>query len=108
MTSPSEAKQEILAYPEALARRVADWLLAAATAKDGVFAVALAGGSTSQRLHELLAGPPYRDRFSLVPRGAMSASCLTTSSRHSIAILTVAAMPGLSKRSGLGALMTTS
>ena len=40
MTSPSEAKQEILA--EALARRVADWLLAAATAKDGVFAVALA------------------------------------------------------------------
>jgi len=43
MTSPSEAKQEILAYPEALARGVADWLLAAATAKDGVFAVALAG-----------------------------------------------------------------
>lgn len=61
MTSPSEAKQEILA--EALARRVADWLLAAATAKDGVFAVALAGGSTSRRLYELLAGPPYRDRF---------------------------------------------
>ena len=43
MTSLSEAKQEILADPEALARRVADWLLAAATAKDGVFAVALAG-----------------------------------------------------------------
>jgi 6-phosphogluconolactonase len=42
MTSPSEAKQEILADPEALARGVADWLLAAATAKDGVFAVALA------------------------------------------------------------------
>jgi hypothetical protein len=99
MTSPSEAKQEILADPEALARQVADWLLAAATAKDGVFAVALAGGSTSQRLHELLAGPPYRDRF---------ASYLTTSSHHSITILTVAAIPGLSKRSGLGALMTTS
>ena len=43
MTSLSEDKQEILAHPEALARRVADWLLAAATAKDGVFAVALAG-----------------------------------------------------------------
>ena len=42
MTSPSEAKLEILADPEALARRVADWLLAAATATDGVFAVALA------------------------------------------------------------------
>jgi 6-phosphogluconolactonase len=63
MTSPSEGKKEILADPEALARRVADWLRAAATAKDGVFAVALAGGSTSRRLHELLAGPPYRDRF---------------------------------------------
>jgi 6-phosphogluconolactonase len=64
MTKPSEAKQEILADPEALAHRVADWLLAAATAKDGVFAAALAGGSTSRRLHELLAGPPYCDRFS--------------------------------------------
>ena len=63
MTSPSEAKQEILADSEALTRRVADWLLAAATAKDGVFAVALAGGSTSRRLHKFLAGPPYRDRF---------------------------------------------
>jgi 6-phosphogluconolactonase len=63
MKSPSEAKKEILADSEALARRVADWRLAAATAKDGVFAVALAGGSTSRRLHELLAGPPYCDRF---------------------------------------------
>ncbi len=63
MTSPSGAKLEILANPEALARRVADWLLAAAAAKDGVFAVALSGGSTPQRLYEHLAGPPYRDLF---------------------------------------------
>ena len=63
MTSPSEARLEILPGPEALARRVADCLLAAATAKDGVFAVALSGGSTPQRLYEQLAAPPYRDKF---------------------------------------------
>jgi 6-phosphogluconolactonase len=63
MTSSSAAELEILADPEALARRVADWLLEAATAKDGVFAVALSGGSTPRRLYEYLAGPPYRDRF---------------------------------------------
>ena len=63
MTSPSEANLEILADPEALARRVADWLLAAATAKDGVFAVALSGGSTPRRLYEQLARPSNRDLF---------------------------------------------
>ncbi|MGD0186289.1 MAG: hypothetical protein ABSC25_13710 [Roseiarcus sp.] len=44
MTSSCKAKLEILANPEALAHQVADWLLAAATAKDGVFALALSGG----------------------------------------------------------------
>jgi 6-phosphogluconolactonase len=63
MTSPSEAKLEILADSEALARRVADWLLAAATAMDGAFSVALSGGSTPRRLYQLLAGPRYRDKF---------------------------------------------
>ncbi len=63
MTSPSEAKLEILADPEDVARRVADWLLAAARAKDGAFAVALSGGSTPRRLYGQLAGPPYRDLF---------------------------------------------
>ncbi len=63
MTRPSEAKLEILADPEALAHRVADWLLAAATAKNGVFAIALSGGSTPRRLYELLAHPPYREAF---------------------------------------------
>ena len=41
MTNSSQVKLEILADPEALARRVADWLLAAANAKDRVFAIAL-------------------------------------------------------------------
>jgi 6-phosphogluconolactonase len=63
MTNVAEAKLEILADPDALARRVADWLLATATAKDGAFAIALSGGSTPRRLYELLAGPPYRDGF---------------------------------------------
>jgi len=63
MTGPSEAQLEILADPEALARRVADWLLEAATAKNGIFAVALSGGSTPQLLYQHLAGPPYRAAF---------------------------------------------
>src|ERR1700689_2284764 len=63
MTSPPEARLEILADAATLARRVADWLLAAAMANDGVFAVALSGGSTPKWLYEDLAGAPYRDRF---------------------------------------------
>jgi 6-phosphogluconolactonase len=54
---------EILADAEALARRVADWLVAAAVGTEGRFAVALSGGSTPRRLYELLAGSPYRDAF---------------------------------------------
>lgn len=63
MTNVAEAKLEILDDPDALARRVADWLLAAATATDGPFAIALSGGSTPRRLYQLLAGPPYSDGF---------------------------------------------
>ena len=63
MTNSSKAKLEILADPEALARRVADWLLGLATAKKGVFTVALSGGSTPRRLYELLVQAPYRDAF---------------------------------------------
>jgi len=63
MTSPREGKLEILANPQALAHRVADWLLELANAKDGVFAVALSGGSTPRTLYRLLAEPPYRDAF---------------------------------------------
>jgi 6-phosphogluconolactonase len=62
----SEAKLEILADLEALARRVADWLcaiLTASTARGGALAVALSGGGTPRRLYEALAGPPYREVF---------------------------------------------
>ena len=63
MKIESEAQLEVLADPEALARRVADWLLAISTAREAVFALALSGGGTPRRLYELLAGPPYRDVF---------------------------------------------
>ena len=66
MTNPFEAKLEILADPEALSHRVADWLLEMATAKDGIFAIDLSGGSTPRRLYECLAGPPYRDTLPMV------------------------------------------
>jgi 6-phosphogluconolactonase len=54
---------EVLADPDALARRVADWLLAAALETSGAFAVALSGGSTPKRLYALLASPAYLDKF---------------------------------------------
>jgi 6-phosphogluconolactonase len=63
MTALSEAKLEVLADAEALARRVADWLLALAMAQAGQFTVALSGGATPRRLYEILAGPPRRDAF---------------------------------------------
>src|SRR6185437_654491 len=37
MTSPSEARLEMLADPEALSRRVADWMLEVAMVKDGAY-----------------------------------------------------------------------
>jgi 6-phosphogluconolactonase len=63
MTGLSAPRLEILADPKALARRVADWLLAAAVGSERRFAVALSGGSTPRRLYELLSGPPYRQAF---------------------------------------------
>ncbi len=63
MTAIADARLEVLPDPDALARRVAAWLLAAAVAKQGRFAVSLSGGSTPKRLYENLAAAPYRDRF---------------------------------------------
>ena len=63
MTTFSTAAIEVLPNPEMLARRAASWLLAAAQAKQDIFAVALSGGSTPRRLYELLAARPCRDVF---------------------------------------------
>jgi 6-phosphogluconolactonase len=57
------ARWEVLPDPDALARRVADWLLDAATTTDGPFAIALSGGSTPRLLYAHLASQKYRDRF---------------------------------------------
>jgi len=56
-------KLEVLSNPEALAERVAVWLLDLARAKSGVFALALSGGSTPRALYHKLAARPYRDLF---------------------------------------------
>jgi 6-phosphogluconolactonase len=63
VTDAPEAKFEILAEPEALARRAAEWLIATAAAKDGLVAIALSGGATPRRLYELLAAPPRLTDF---------------------------------------------
>lgn len=63
MTNSWGARLEMLADPEALSRRVAEWMLAAATKTEGVFSVALSGGSTPRRLYELLAEPPFAGPF---------------------------------------------
>lgn len=49
--------------PAALARHVAEWILHEASATDGVFAIALSGGSTPKALYELLAEPPFLTRL---------------------------------------------
>jgi len=59
----NKAKLDISPDAPALADRVAGWLLAAAQAKPGRFAVCLSGGSTPRRLYEALASERFRDRF---------------------------------------------
>jgi 6-phosphogluconolactonase len=63
MTTQSDVRLEMLVDREALSRRVADWMLEVATTKEDAFAIALSGGSTPRRLYQLLAGPPYCDKF---------------------------------------------
>jgi ribose 5-phosphate isomerase A len=66
MTSPFEAKLEILADPEALACRAPDWLLAAATAKDGVFVVALLAARIAKGLR--VVGIPISEKTAALAR----------------------------------------
>ncbi len=61
MMRTDEDMVEILADPETLAHRVAEWVLVATKSSRGPFAIALSGGATPRRLYELLAEPPYRD-----------------------------------------------
>lgn len=54
---------DVAADGDALARRVADWLVGRIAAAQGRFALSLSGGSTPKRLYELLASSPYRERI---------------------------------------------
>lgn len=63
MTMTSQAKLEVLDNPELMARRVAEWIIDLANAKQGNFAICLSGGSTPQLFYQHLAEPGYRDRF---------------------------------------------
>lgn len=63
MSDPRQARFEVLPDAQSLARRVADWLLAEALAKQGPFAISLSGGSTPRLLYALLAKPPYLEAF---------------------------------------------
>jgi 6-phosphogluconolactonase len=56
-------KLEVFPDPMALARRVAQWMTAAAVAAKGPFRVSLSGGSTPKSLYELLASDEFRGRF---------------------------------------------
>jgi 6-phosphogluconolactonase len=54
---------ETLPDPRALARHVAEWMIAAASAAKAPFRVSLSGGSTPKALYELLASDGFRERF---------------------------------------------
>ena len=53
----------VLTTAAAVARHVAEWLLARALAKQGAFALGLSGGSTPKTLYALLATDEFRGRF---------------------------------------------
>jgi 6-phosphogluconolactonase len=63
MTRASGAPLAVLPNPAELARHAADWLLAIAEARKSRLAICLSGGATPRLLYELLAEPPYRERF---------------------------------------------
>ena len=53
----------VLPDPVALAAHVAQWLIAAARAKEGPFAIALSGGSTPRTLYRMLAEPLWAEQI---------------------------------------------
>jgi 6-phosphogluconolactonase len=63
MTETAPADSRIFADPEALARNVAEWLVARVLASDGRFAICCSGGSTPKRLYEILAEPDVASRL---------------------------------------------
>ena len=63
MMGVGDGEAWVLPDAEALAQRAAAWLTERALARQGVFSIALSGGSTPKRLYEILASAAFRDRF---------------------------------------------
>jgi 6-phosphogluconolactonase len=63
MAPEPSASIEVAKDPEALARRVAEWITDLAAATRDRFAICLSGGSTPRRLYQLLGERPYRDNL---------------------------------------------
>ena len=63
MANAAQIERHVLPDPATAARAVADWLLERACAVEGKPAICLAGGTTPRAVYELLAQPPFRDRF---------------------------------------------
>jgi 6-phosphogluconolactonase len=58
---PAPASIQVAKDPNALALRVARWIMGLATGSRRRFAICLSGGSTPRRLYQLLSEPPFRD-----------------------------------------------
>jgi 6-phosphogluconolactonase len=61
--SATAGRVYVLPDPPALARHVAEWLTAVASAANGRFRISLSGGSTPGTLYSLLASSEFRNRF---------------------------------------------
>jgi 6-phosphogluconolactonase len=57
------ARLDILADPQSVARRAAEWITEQIALTSEVFRIALSGGSTPRLLYQELASPEYRDRI---------------------------------------------
>jgi 6-phosphogluconolactonase len=63
MNDLRHALLDIAETRDALARRVADWLVERLSAGSGMLSIALSGGSTPRPVYELLAAPPLAARM---------------------------------------------
>jgi 6-phosphogluconolactonase len=63
MTKTALPEVRVFENAEALARNAAEWLCALALASERAFAVCCSGGSTPERLYEVLAGPAIASHF---------------------------------------------
>lgn len=63
MANAAQNERHVLADADTAARAVAEWLMERALTVEGKPALCLAGGNTPRKVYEMLAQPPFRDRF---------------------------------------------